>query len=166
MIPMHELKFTRTKYVGIERPAKDRAIAHGFLDDYIYSMELDVEFALPRYEITRIEGRMKRYTTPECPRADKILQNAVGMRVEPGLTEKLKKQIGRAGCRHYATLLIECCHAVVAASIGFARQDLEEEGAPSGDDSVRRRLLEMLPHMRNSCMTYAEQSPLMERLSE
>ena len=159
------LKFARTKYVGIERPAQDRVVAHGFLDDYIYSMELDVEFSLPRYEIMRIAGRMKRYTTPECPRADEILQNAVGMRIEPGLTDKVKKQIGRAGCRHYATLLLECCHAVVSASTTFARQDLETEGLPADDDVVRRRFLEMVPHMRDGCMIYSERSPLMERLS-
>jgi hypothetical protein len=158
------LKFTRTKHVGIERPAKDKIIAHGFLDDYIYSMELDVEFSLPHYEITKIDGRMKRYTTPECPRANEILQNAVGMRIEPGLAEKVKKQIGRAGCRHYATLLLECCYAVISASIGFARADLEAEGLPADDDAVRRRLLVMLPSIRNRCMMYAEEGPLANRL--
>ncbi|GAB4344712.1 MAG: hypothetical protein Kow0099_24310 [Candidatus Abyssubacteria bacterium] len=151
------LKFTRTKHVGIERPAKDKVIAHGFLDDYIYSMELDVEFSLPAYEISSIIGRMKRYTTPECPRADEILNRAVGMRIEPGLTEKVKKQIGRAGCRHYATLLMECCYAVISASIGFARQDLEDEGLPADEESVRRRLLEMLPSIDNRCMVYRKQ---------
>jgi len=159
------LKFTRTKHVGVERPSKDKAVAHGFLDDYIYSMELDVEFALPNYEIMKITGRMKRYTTPECPKADDILQRAVGMRIEAGLTDKVKKQIGRAGCRHYATLLLECCHAVVSASIGFAKQDLEDEGLPADDDAVRKRLLQMLPNMRNCCMVYSEQSPLMQRLA-
>lgn len=150
------LKFTRTKYVGIERPAKDKVVAHGILDDYIYSMELDVEFALPQYEITKITGRMKRYTTPECPKADDILQRAVGMRIERGLTDRVKKEIGRAGCRHYAALLLECCHSVVSASIGFARQDLEDEGMPADDAAVRQRLMELLPNMQNSCMVYSE----------
>lgn len=159
------LKFTRTKHVGIERPSKNKVVAHGILDDYIYAMEMDVEFSLPRYEITRIAGTMKRYTTPECPRADEVLQSAVGMRIGPGLTDKVKKQIGRAGCRHYATLLLECCHAVISASIGFARQDLEDEGLASDDDAVRRRLMEMLPGMRNSCIVYSDGSSLMERLS-
>jgi len=159
------LKFTRTKYVGVERPSKDKVIAHGILEDYIYAMEIDVEFLLPQYEIVKIDCRMKRYTTPECPRADEILQSAVGMRIEPGLTDKVKKQVGRAGCRHYATLLLECCHAVISASIGFARQDLENENLPADDDAVRRRLMEMLPGMRNSCMVYSEGSALMKRLS-
>jgi hypothetical protein len=154
------LKFTRTKHIGIERPSKDKVIAHGMLDDYIYSMELDVEFALPQYEITKINGRMKRYTTPECPRADEILQNAVGMRIEPGLTDMVKKQIGRAGCRHYATLLLECCYAVISASIGFAKQDLEDEGQPSDDSAVRQRLLHMLPSIQGRCMVYSEQNPV------
>jgi len=160
------LKFTRTKHVGIERLAKDRVVAHGILDDYIYSMELDVEFSLPEYEITRIDGKMKRFTTPECPRGDEVLQDAVGMRIGPGIAEKIKKEIGRTGCRHYATLLVECCHSVVSASIGFVRQDLEDEGLPADDDAVRRRLLETVPTLRNGCMAYSEQSPLVKRLSD
>ncbi len=150
------LNFTRTKHIGVERPSKDRVIAHGILDDYIYSMGLDVEFALPGYEITRIDGRMKRYTTPECPRANEVLQQAVGMRIEPGVREQMKKKIGRSGCRHYATLLIECCDAVASASIGFARQDLEDEGKPTDQESVRTRLLEMLPALKNSCIAYKD----------
>ncbi len=149
------LSFTRTKRVGIERPTKDKIVAHGVLDDYIYSMELDVEFAFPGYEITEIRGRMKRFTTPECPRANEILQNAIGMRIDSALADKVKKEIGRAGCRHYATLLLECCEAVVAASIGFARKDLEDESLPVDDDAIRRRLLEMLPHLRGGCVAYS-----------
>ena len=159
------LKFTRTKHVGIERPEKNKVVAHGFLDDYIYGMRLDVEFSLPQYEITKIEGAMTRYTTPECPKANEILNRAVGMRVEPGFEDKIKKEIGRAGCRHYATLLVECCRSVMAASIGFASQDLEDEGLPADDDSVRTRLLEMLPILKGSCMAYSEESPLIKRLS-
>ena len=159
------LKFTRTKYVTLDRPAKDKVVAHGILEDYIYAMELDVEFSFPDCEITAITGKMRRYTTPECPSADKILQSAVGMRIEPGLTDRVKKEIGRAGCRHYATLLLECCHAVISASIGFARQDLEDEGHSAEDDDVRRRLLARAPHLKNSCMAYSQESPLMQRLS-
>ena len=146
--------FSRMKHVGIERPAKDRAIAHGFLDDHIYSMELEVEFSLPQYEITRISGKMRRFTTPECPRADEVLQQAVGMRIEPGLREKVKRQIGRAGCRHYATLLNECCDALLSASVGFARQDLEDEGLPSDTDSIRGRLLEIMPSLESYCRVF------------
>ena len=149
------LKFTRTKYVGIERPEKTRAIAHAVLDDYIYGMQLDVEFSLPEYEITKIDGRMTRYTTPECPKANEILDCSLGMRIGPGLDDRIKKEIGRAGCRHYAALLIECCNSMISASIGFARQDLEDEGLPTDDDAVRLRLLEMLPHLKGNCMAYS-----------
>jgi len=159
------LKFTRTKYVTLDRPTKDKIVAHGILEDYIYAMDLDVEFSFPDCEITAITGKMRRYTTPECPSADKILQGAVGMRIESGLTNRVKKEIGRAGCRHYATLLLECCHAVISAWIGFAKQDLEDEGLPVDDDAVRRRLLEQAPNLKNSCMVYSEESALMKRLS-
>jgi len=151
------LNFTRTKHIGVERPSKNKVVAHGILDDYIYSMEVDVEFALPQYEITRIEGRMKRYTTPECPRANDALQQAVGMRLGPDLREQVKKKIARrTGCRHYGTLLMECCDAVASASIVFARHDFEEEGKPVDQASIREKLLQMLPVLKGSCMAYRE----------
>jgi len=104
------LKFMRNKVVGIERRDEDTLQAYGVLEDDIYAVELDVSIGLSDMVIRSIEGRFKRWTTPECPKAIPVLQQAVGFcALEEGFSQKVHKSIGRKGCRHFANLLVECC---------------------------------------------------------
>ena len=105
------LKFKRDKLVNIVEK-KDTLVAHGVLDDDIYSLELDVIFSMSDLEILSIRGRWHRWTTPECPRSDQFLQKAVGFRVrDADFSQKVHKIISRKACRHYANLLLECGHS-------------------------------------------------------
>jgi predicted metal-dependent phosphoesterase TrpH len=104
------LKFMRNKVIGIERRSLDSLQAHGILDDDIYSVELEVTIGLSDMVIRDIKGRFKRWTTPECPKAIAVLQDAVGFfLLTDGFEQKVQKEIGRKGCRHFASLLVECC---------------------------------------------------------
>ena len=105
------LNFMRNKVVRIFEQHEGRLKVVGLLSDDIYELELEVIIDLPRLKITSIEGRWRRWTTPECPRAIPVLQEAVGMEVGEGFSEKIKKGLGRKSCRHFANLLLECCHA-------------------------------------------------------
>ncbi len=107
------LRFMRNKLIGIERIAPDEILVHGLLDDDIYSLEIELRVRLSDLRIISIEGRWKRWTTPECPRAIEPLKEAIGLCVaEKGLYEKIRKEIGKASCRHFANLLIECCDTI------------------------------------------------------
>jgi predicted metal-dependent phosphoesterase TrpH len=110
------LKFARNKVVDVSLKDPDTFAVHGVLDDDIYSVELDVEIRIADLEILGIEGRWHRWTTPECPRATQFLQGAVGFRIgEEGFGPKVHKVVGRKACRHFANLLLECCHSAKEA---------------------------------------------------
>ncbi|MCP4691224.1 MAG: DUF2889 domain-containing protein [Desulfobacterales bacterium] len=111
------LRYMRKKIVSVDRRDQETLAVHGVLDDDIYSLELDLRFSIPDLEILTIEGKWNRWTTAECPRATPFLQEAAGFRVEPGLSRKVHKIIGRKGCRHYANLLLECCHSAREAAM-------------------------------------------------
>lgn len=129
------LKFTRNKLVGVERKDDSTLVAHGVLDDDIYSLEIDVSIRIPELEILAIKGKWNRWTTPECPRAIPFLQEAVGFRIEEkGFSRKVHKIIGRKACRHYANLLLECCHSGKEAAM-LAKW--EDKGAENKDLSFR-----------------------------
>ena len=145
------LGFSRTKWVGIERPEADIYLAHGILEDLIYGMEIDVAIRAPEYVITSIEGRMRRVTSPECPKALAVLQNAVGLRLtDAGLISRVNRRVGREGCRHFANLLLECCDAVIRCSLYE-----KWTGGSTGDDQSReeylKERLEDLPFLKGSC---------------
>jgi predicted metal-dependent phosphoesterase TrpH len=106
------LKFARNKVVDVSLKDPDTFAVHGVLDDDIYSVELDLEVRIADMEIRAIEGKWHRWTTPECPRATQFLSEAVGFRIgEEGFGPKVHKVVGRKGCRHFANLLLECCHS-------------------------------------------------------
>jgi len=110
------LKFNRNKLISVERKDEDTLLAHGILDDDIYSLEMDVSLGISNLEILAIQGKWNRWTTPECPRATPFLQEAVGLCVkEDGFSKKVQKIVGRKACRHYANLLLECCHSAKEA---------------------------------------------------
>jgi predicted metal-dependent phosphoesterase TrpH len=115
------LKFMRNKVVGIERKDEDTLQAYGVLEDDIYAVELEVSIGLSDMVIRSILGRFKRWTTPECPKAIPVLQQAVGFcALEEGFSQKVQKKIGRKGCRHFANLLVECC-ATAEQAAGLIR---------------------------------------------
>jgi predicted metal-dependent phosphoesterase TrpH len=110
------LKFARNKLVDVSLKDLDTFAVHGVLDDDIYSIELDVSVRIADLEILDIVGKWHRWTTPECPRATKFLQGAVGFRIgEEGFGPKVHKVVGRKACRHFANLLLECCHSAKEA---------------------------------------------------
>ncbi len=61
------LRYERNKIIGIEKEDDHTLIAHGMLDDDIYSIQLNVTIGLEHLEILDIEGWWNRWTTPECP---------------------------------------------------------------------------------------------------
>jgi len=106
----------RNKLVGIERRGPDEIVVCGILDDDIYSLEIELRLSLSDLRIISIDGKWRRWTTPECPRAIEPLKEAIGLCInEEGLYEKIRKEIGKLSCRHFANLLIECCDAVRSA---------------------------------------------------
>ena len=146
------LGFSRTKWVGIERPGENVYLAHGVLEDLIYGMEVDVQVTAPDFVITAVSGKMRRITTPVCPNAVPLLQNVVGLRLDaPDLISTVNRKVGREGCRHFANLLLECCDAVMRCAIFEKWPEVKNKGVVR-EDYLRQRL-EELPFMKNSCLT-------------
>ncbi|MFC1858070.1 PHP-associated domain-containing protein [Thermodesulfobacteriota bacterium] len=121
------LKFSRNKLIGIEQCDEDTLAIHGILDDDVYSVELDLRIRISDLKLLSIDGKFNRCTTPDCPRADQVLQEAVGFQIEKGVSDKIHKIIGRKGCRHYANLLIECFDSAKQATsiIGWKNAQAE-----------------------------------------
>lgn len=132
------LKFTRTKLVSIYRKDEDTLTAHGILEDDIYGLELDVDLSFADLEIVSIEGGWKRAENRECQRAIPSLQEAVGFRLGEGFPEKVKKIIGRKACRHFAEMLLECCHTAHDAAMMIKGETEKEERPGTGIDEGRR----------------------------
>jgi len=144
------LDFSRTKWIGVEKPAPDTYIAHAILEDNIYGLELDVKVATPDYKITSVGGKMRRITTPECTRAIPVLQEAVGLCLtDANLISQVNRQVGREGCRHFANLLLECCDVILRCAF-FEKWREAKKLNVSPEDYVKQRL-PLVPALKNTC---------------
>ncbi len=124
------LGFQRNKRVGIWTEGSRRLVAHGILDDDIYGLEIRVVIDPETHEILSTEGWWNRWTTPDCPLSAERLEDAVGVKIdERGFAEKLRKTVGRKACRHFANILIECCHSAREA-IDVLGYEKAKAGAP------------------------------------
>ena len=108
------LTYMRNKLVSIETPAENIFVAYGFLDDHIYSLETTFQVNGDHMTIEWLKGRWNRYTTPDCPRAEEPLQEAVGLCLtDEDFARSIHRVVGRKACRHFANLILECCDAIV-----------------------------------------------------
>jgi hypothetical protein len=115
------ISFSRSMLVGVESLDADTLRFHGILEDHIYAMEVRMEVRTSDGVIQRIEGQMKRYTTPVCPDAVSVLQGAVGISLrESGWTSRVNQTVGRKGCQHFAEIIIECGRCLDAARLARA----------------------------------------------
>lgn len=150
------LTFSRSKLVGVERPKEDVFLAHGVLDDYIYAMELDVKVKLPDFEIINIKGRFKRFTTPECEKAVPVLQNAIGLHIlDEDFAREVNRVVGKAGCTHFANLLLECCDGIRQAAIYGDWQELKGKETALEKEEYLKGKLKSISGLQNSCMVYS-----------
>lgn len=139
------LRYLRNKLVSVEKEDETILKVHGVLDDDIYGIELDLTIGAETLEVLSISGTWNRWTTPECPRATAMLGGVVGISVlDDDFYQQVQLEIGRKSCRHFANLMLECCHTAKEA-VGWIngghekksekRTSLEVEGAGNGPRS-------------------------------
>ncbi len=168
------LKFARNKVVDVSLKDLETFAVHGVLDDDIYSIELDVLVRVADLEILSIEGKWHRWTTPECPRATQFLQGAVGFRIgEEGFGPKVHKVVGRKACRHFANLMLECCHSAKEATKildwekakaenpDLKLEEFRQEGAPQAATpaATQSTQTEEAPRRRTKPIRKADRDP-------
>ena len=128
------LSYARVKTIGVQKQGENRRVVSGVLEDELYAMQCEIAVSWPDPTIETIQTRMKRFTTTRCPRAEKVFVRAEGWKLDEALDSRIKKELGRGGCRHMAALVVECCRAVAQAELA----------------SELRIALEQNPHLNRS----------------
>ncbi len=112
------ITFSRTLLVGAEFLDDTTLRFYGTLEDHIYAMEIQMDVRVGDGVIAAIQGRMKRYSTPVCPKAVDVLQQAVGISLrEEGWISRVNREVGRKGCQHFGEILIECGRCLDSARL-------------------------------------------------
>lgn len=112
------LAYSRNKSVGVQKQGENGRVVSGVLEDELYAMQCEISVDWPSRTVKSVQTRMKRFTTERCPLASDIFAEAEGWKIDGELDGKVKKELGRRGCRHMAILMIDCFHALVRGELG------------------------------------------------
>jgi hypothetical protein len=117
------------------------------LDDDFHQMRIAMRVA-PDGAIVEAVGAMNRHPYDTCPRAVESLGSLVGANVFAlRTTERLSDRIPRSeGCLHLADML-----SIALRSFRIAKG----HEVPHGGEEGRRQLLDLLPALRDTCVSYA-----------
>jgi len=147
------ITFSRSMLVGGEFLDETTVRFHGILEDHIYAMEIQMDVRIPDGVIAAIEGSMKRYTNPVCPRAVDVLQDAVGVSLrEEGWASRIYREIGRKGCQHFAEILIECGRCMDLARMAHDLTPTIAGDPAASTTELANAWLQEHPEVQGSCM--------------
>jgi hypothetical protein len=111
------LSYARAKSIGVQKQDYDVRVISGVLEDELYAMQCEMQVHWPTLTIDAVQTRMKRFTTERCVKAEKVFNKAEGWKLEKNIEARIKKELGREGCRHMAILMVDCCRALVRAEL-------------------------------------------------
>ena len=111
------LAYSRCKSIGVQVQGEDRRVVSGVLEDELYAMQCEIAVNWPTLTIESVQTRMKRFTTSRCLKAEDVFVKAEGWKLEPDLDSRIKKELGRQGCRHMAILMVDCCRSLARAEL-------------------------------------------------
>jgi hypothetical protein len=147
------ITFSRTMLVTGEFLKVDLLRLRGILEDHIYAMEIQVDVRIPDGIISSIQGFMKRYTTPVCPKAVDVLQKAVGMSFrDPGWISRVHREIGRQGCQHFAEILVECGRCLDPARMSHDLGETLKAQPSASPGEIARSWVKTHPEAQGSCL--------------
>jgi hypothetical protein len=121
------LAYSRNKSVGVQKQSDAKRVVSGVLEDELYAMQCELIVDWPSLTIDSVQTKMKRFTTTRCLRAENIFVNAEGWKLGPELDSRIKKELGRQGCRHMAILMVDCLRAVARAELARDLADALQE---------------------------------------
>ncbi len=122
------LVYSRTKTIGVQKQGANRRVVSGVLEDELYAMQCEIMVNWDNRTIEKVQTRMKRFTTTRCPLAEKVFAAAQGWKLDSELDGRIKKELGRMGCRHMAILMVDACRALARAELARElREALEKD---------------------------------------
>ncbi len=111
------LTYARSKSIGVQQQGEDRRVVSGVLEDELYAMQCEIAVHWPSRAIESVQTRMKRFTTKRCALAEQVFEQAEGWKLDSELDGKIKKELGRKGCRHMAILMTDCLRTLARAEL-------------------------------------------------
>jgi len=158
------LDYIRNKHASAIDMDGQSLLARATIEDTFFAAMVEMMVRIPDLEITSVKGEITRAFREECQEAIPLLQEAVGLRVGPGILKAVSSLIGGAkGCPKLADLVLECCEEVI---LRFTLDPLKRMQSKTEQEwlEAQREFLQQNPRLVDSCIAFSKGSPLRKEL--
>lgn len=108
------IRYSRIRTTSVEQLDEETFRARCFLEDTLMEAEVKILVKLPDLNITAVQGRVIRDERGNCQLPLDALQNAVGVRIGPGMAKIIPGLVGENfPCPQLIFMVEECCHGVI-----------------------------------------------------
>ncbi len=156
------LSYARNKHASAsDRPDGD-LLVKAAVQETFFAAKVEMVVKIPDLEISSVEGVIERCFTGECRQTIPLLQQVVGLRIGSGIIKLVNNFVGGPhGCPRLADLVLECCEQVI---LRYTVEPLGEILSKKGNElkTAYQEFLTQNPRLINSCIAFAEGSPLRE----
>jgi hypothetical protein len=157
------LVYSRNKLCTIEDMENGSLLVKVTSNDTWLSLSVEMTVKAPDLEITDIKGQFDRSFYDKCKDTLPVLQEAVGIRIGPGLIKNVNALVGsKIGCRRMADMILDGCDQVInrfTFTTLRQMQNIKEEDRAA----AQREFLKMNPQLIGSCIAYAKDSPFVRQ---
>ncbi|MHB8157346.1 MAG: DUF2889 domain-containing protein [Desulfocucumaceae bacterium] len=156
------LAYVRNKHgTAVDQP-DGSILACASVEETAFAARVELLVTVPGLEIVSVDFTVGRCFVEGCREAAPLVEKAVGLRVGPGIIKLVNGTVGGAGgCPRMADLLLECCEQVI---LRFTVEPLKFILEKKDQEMVEafKLFLSQNPRLANSCIAFAEGSPLRE----
>jgi hypothetical protein len=160
------LQFLRNKVIEVEPQADGSLSVSWRLTDDLLKAEINLIVQPPDLEIIEAEARLERFPPLSCREASTLIKKVEGVSVGSGLRKIVAGVLGGSeGCSLLIDAVLEMANAVI---LHFTRPGIEAGEAVTDPDQKLANLRERLkanPRLVRSCISFQDDSPIMEGLN-
>lgn len=131
------------------------------MKDSIHHLRINMVVDHPSLRIRSIKCDMVSVPDLLCRQAHNYFEELIGKRVLPGLIAK-NKQDSAVGCTHLTNLFHDACYNLTIAQGHIMKEQLEEFFPDISEAQILKFFLMFHPGLGNSCVRYADNSPVMD----
>lgn len=159
-------RFLRNKLVEVEpRPDGTLAVSWRLTDDLLKA-EVQLTVQLPDMEILEADAQLERFMPKGGESASELIKKVEGINIGGGLRKIVAGLLGGPdGCQVLVHAVLESANAVI---LHFTRPGLQLGEAITDPDEKLARTRDMLksnPRLVRSCISFQDESPIMQGLN-
>jgi hypothetical protein len=137
-----DLRYTQNMTIEAVPLDADHLRVDGTLKDPDHHIEVYIIVAVKKREIIDVGARMLRQPYPTCNLAMKRAQGLIGMKIKPGLYQRLAVIVGGPnGCVHLVDILMAACKLAANAIISIVVGKKTWDNVTDRDEEFHGRLL-------------------------